>query len=381
MTSLDKRKLLLRCDKLLKNEALVSVIVVLLGFLIGTILAFIVKGSPKNMYAAIWQYVSGIKIKSNGQTVFIIRNIGETLAAMVPLVLTGLSVAFAYKAGLFNIGAEGQYITGATMATVCAFYGPRVPVIHPLYCLIFAVGISAVFGGLVGYLKAKYEVSEVVATIMFNYIAFQLQRLIIQNLPNNLSTDKTSRTNPFPTSVSIELPIFKHIFRVNGVDALDFGFIIMILVVVAYWFVTEKTTLGYELRATGFNKNAALASGIPVQRSIILSMAIAGGLAGLAGALVAIGTSLTGEIPKNMANYGFSGIAVALIGNCQAVGVLLSGYLFAILKKAQQAADGDSRAIFNMIQGIIVVFVALRAVALILRNRISKKLAEEEGSK
>ena len=369
----DRDELINLADKALKREGVISVIVVLLGFLLGTLLIAFVGKNPSGMYSSIWQAITGHNTVTGR---FNIRNIGDTLNYLVPFTLCGLSIAFAYRAGLFNIGAEGQYIVGMTVATVCAYYGPKVPVIHAVYCLLMATAAAAAYGGVVGYLKSKFEVSEVVATIMLNYTALYLSRMVCMALPGAT----TYNTSPFPKTALMKWGPLESMF--NG-STINLGILVLVFGLLVYWFIMEKTILGFELKATGFNKNASLASGIPTRRSTILSMAISGAFAGAAGAVVAIGSFTYGRIVSGMDNYGFNGIAVALIGNCKTIGILLAGYLFGVLKQAQQFMQtrGVPREVTFIIQGVIVVFIALRSAAEIMRARISKMKVGDSKAK
>lgn len=165
---------------------------------------------------------------------------------------------------------------------------------------------------------------------------------------------------------------------------LNNGFFLMLMAIVIYWFIMEKTNVGFGLRATGFNKEAARCSGIPVVKSIAISMAIAGAFAGLAGGIVALGSFRYGRILAGMDNYGFNGIAVALVGNNTALGTMLAGFLFGMLKNAQALMQGKQipKEITFIIQGLIVVFIALRsAIAIYLAWRNKKQLQKEILSK
>ena len=368
-----KDKMVDAMDNALKKEGIISIVVVLLGFLLGTILILFVGKNPSGMYSAIWQVITGYN-SINGK--FNIRYVGETLNYLVPFTLCGLSIAFAYRAGLFNIGAEGQYIVGMTVATIFAYFGPKIPFIHAVFCLLVAVIAAGAYGGIVGYLKSKYEVSEVVATIMLNYIALYLSRIICLNLPGAT----TYKTADYPRTALFKSNFLERLFNNSSINL---GLIVMVLCLVIYWFIMEKTILGYELKATGFNKNAAMASGIPTQRSIILSMAISGGFAGAAGAVVALGSFTYGRVISGMDNYGFNGIAVALIGNCKTIGILLAGWLFGVLKNSQSLMQSRSipKEITYIIQGVIVVFIALRSAAEVIRGSISKSRIQQNQKK
>lgn len=355
---------------LLNSNGAISVLVVLLGFLFGTILVLCVGRNPLNMYKAIIQVLSGYNIDRG---VWNIRYVGEWLNLSVPYILCGLAMAFAARAGLFNIGGEGQYIVGLTVAQVIAMLGPQVPVLHWVIAILAAILIGAIWGGIVGFLKAKYEVSEVVATIMLNYVALYLSRIVIMAIPGT----NTYKTVNYPETALIRVDFLEKI--TNG-SALNLGIFFALIAVVLYWLLMEKTNLGFGLRATGFNKDAAKYAGIPVVASVAISMAIAGAFAGLAGGVVALGSFKYGRVISGMDNYGFTGIAVALVGNNTAIGTLLAGLLFGMLASAQplMQSKGIPKEITFIIQGLIVVFIALReGLKIFLRWQIKKQEEKE----
>ncbi|MDD3822414.1 MAG: ABC transporter permease [Sphaerochaetaceae bacterium] len=368
MRSLERRESF--TNRLLGSDGTVSVLVVLLGFLVGTILVWMVGKNPLNMYKAILQSLSGYNVDNGKMNV---RYIGETLNYAVPFILCGFSMAFAARAGLFNIGGEGQYIMGLTVAQVIGLLGPNVAGLHWMLAILGAMCIGAVWGGLVGLLKAKFEVSEVVSTIMLNYVALYLSRIICLQLPGAT----TYKTANYPETALLSNGLFRSL---TNNSMLNNGFYLMLLSVVVYWFIMEKTNLGFGLRATGFNREAARCSGIPVVKSIAISMAIAGAFAGLAGGIVALGSFRYGRVLAGMDNYGFNGIAVALVGNNTAIGTMLAGFLFGMLKNAQALMQGKQipKEITFIIQGLIVVFIALRsAIAIYLAWRSKRQLQKE----
>ena len=359
--------------RLLESNGFISVLVVILGFLAGTILVLLVGRNPGNMYKAILQALSGYNMDNGKMNV---RYVFETFNYAVPYILCGLSMGFAERVGLFNIGGEGQYIMGMTVAEVFALLGPQVPGLHWFACLVLATLAGALWGGVVGVLKAKYEVSEVVGTIMMNYTALYLSRIICLRLPGA----NTYKTANYPETATLFNSLFD---KWTNHSMLNNGLFFMFFCVLLYWFVMEKTSLGYGMRATGFNREAARASGIPVTRSIALSMAIAGAFAGLAGGIVALGSFRYGRVISGMDNYGFDGIAVALVGNCHALGTMVAGYLFGLLKNAQPLMQSRNipKEITFIIQGLIVVFIALRSGVVLIRQNLEKRrLAKEIAS-
>lgn len=359
----------LQKKSILQSDGFVSVLVVLLGFLCGTILVLCVGRNPINMFKALLQSMTGYNA-SRG--VWNVRYVGEWLNYSVPFILCGLCMAFAARAGLFNIGGEGQYIMGMTVAQLIAIFGPPVSVLHWLLAILGAILMGAVWGGIVGFLKARFEVSEVVATIMLNYIALYLSRIITLAIPGT----NTFRTPNFPETASLRTGFLT---AISNNSSLNLGLFFAIICVVIYWFVMEKTNLGFALRATGFNKDSARYAGIPVVSSVVISMAIAGAFAGLAGGTVALGSFKYGRVISGMDNYGFTGIAVALVGNNTAVGTLLAGLLFGLLTASQtlMQSQGIPKEITFIIQGLIVVFIAIRTgVKMFLKWR-EKKLTEK----
>jgi simple sugar transport system permease protein len=347
-----------------------SALAVVLGFLVATLLLLVIGRNPSGMYQAIVQVVTGFDTRRGSWNA---RYVGEWLVSSIPLILCGLSMGFAARAGLFNIGAEGQYIIGITAAQLAALYFPPVPVLHIIVAVCAALLAGAVWGGIVGFFKARYKVSEVVATIMMNYIALFLHRIITKSLPGS----STFRTPEFSQTASISSSFLSAI--TNG-SRLNYGLWFTIAAVVIYWIITEKTTLGFSLRAAGLNKDAALYAGIHVNTNITVAMAISGAFASLAGASVALGVFSYGRILQSFDGYGFDGIAVALGGNCSAIGIAVVGLLFGMLKSAQPLMQSRQipREIVSIIIGLVVVFIALRAgIQLFIEWRMKEKTRRE----
>ncbi|MDR0562114.1 MAG: ABC transporter permease [Spirochaetaceae bacterium] len=360
------------------SGGLVSAAVVLLGFLAGTMLIFLAGRNPAELYFSLLQAVSGWYVRWNpDQGVWITRfngrYIGEWLALSLPLILCGLSMAFAARTGLFNIGAEGQYIAGLTAAQFFGLYGPHIPILHWLIAVTAALVAGAVWGGAVGFLKAKFSVSEVVATIMMNYIAFYGSRYATLLIPGT----NTHQTPPFPDTALLASPFLKAL--TNG-SRLNCGLYLTLGAVLFYWVVMEKTRLGYALRATGFSKEAARYGGINVNAGLTAAMAVSGGFAGLAGAVVALGLFPAGRVLSAQDGYGFDGIAVALVGNSTAGGTALAGLLFGMLKTAQPLMQSRQipKEIASIIMGLVVVFISLRAGVRILLDRRMKEILRKK---
>jgi simple sugar transport system permease protein len=357
------------------SAGMVSAAVVFLGFLVATILVILTGRSPAGMYSAILQVITGFSQNRQGNWIWNIRYVGEWLVVSMPLILCGFSMGFAGRTGLFNIGAEGQYIAGLTAAQFVAIYGPQVPYLHWVLAVIAAVAAGAAWGGLVGFFKARFNMSEVVATIMMNYIALYGSRIFTMRIPGS----NTFRTPDFPGTAKLSSPFLESI--TNG-SRLNYGLYLTIIAILFFWLVMGKTRLGYSLRATGFNKDAARYGGISVNRSITTAMAIAGAFAGLAGAIVSTGSFNYGRVLAGQDGYGFDGIAVALVGNSTALGTALSGLLFGMLKSAQPLMQSRQipKEITSIILGLVVVFISLRAGVKIIMEWQMKEKAKKGGN-
>jgi simple sugar transport system permease protein len=355
------------------SGGVVSVTVVLLGFLVATILILLVGRNPAGMYQAILQVLTGWDLRRGTHN---FRYVGEWLVASMPLILCGLSMGFAARAGLFNIGAEGQYAIGITAAQFAALYGPRIPVLHWFLAVLAAIAAAALWGGVVGFFKAKFSVSEVVATIMMNYIALYLSRILTMRIPGS----NTFKTPDFPPSSRLSSPFME---QITNNSRLNYGIWLTMAAVLLYWLIMEKTRLGYSLRATGFNKEAARYGGIRVNTGLTSAMAISGAFAGLAGAIVSLGSFSAGRVLAVQDGYGFDGIAVALVGNSRAGGTALAGLLFGMLKSAQPLMQSRQipDEIASIILGIIVVFISLRAgVKLLVEWQMKERAKKGEVS-
>ncbi len=337
-----------------KGDALlVPVVAVLLGFAVGSVVVMITGKSPLVMFNAMLQGLTGLNVARGS---FNPRYIGELVIQALPIILTALCFGFAARTGLFNIGAEGQLMVGSLAATTVALLVKAPAFIHIPLVLGAGMVAGALWGAIPGYLKARFNVHEVVVTIMLNYVALHMNNLIILNVFGSVDRVKTAQ---FPQSALLKDPWLESI--TNG-SRLNWGFVPVLIAIVVYWFVIEKTTFGYGLRAVGYNKDAAKYAGMKVNRNIVLSMMIAGAFAGLAGAVITTGTFSFGRALSAAEGYGFDGMAVALVGSNQAVGILLAGLLFGMLKAAGplMQSNGIPKEIGGIIQASIVLFVAMK---------------------
>lgn len=264
------------------------------------------------------------------------------------LTLTGLSIGFSYRGGLFNIGAEGQFIVASLIATVFATTSNLPDPIVPIIGVILGFIAGAIWAFLPGLLKALYGISEVVITIMMNWIAMYLFDFIILTYFHQETVDQSS-------------PLLSpdRMLQVNiGTDAYNYAIIIALIMTISYWFILEKTTFGFEVKAIGSSSSIAEYTGISAKSRIIQTMMISGGLAGMAGAFYGLSYNSLSTIGGSFTNYGFDGIAVALLGSLNAFGTLVSGLLLAALRNADAALSYDRvpSEISDIIIGLIILF-------------------------
>lgn len=284
--------------------------------------------------------------------------ISETLTYTAPLVFTGLSVALAFRGGLFNIGAQGQATMGVIAAGLAGFLLPLPPGLHLLVAVLAGALGGAAWGFIPGILKARTGAHEVINTIMLNYVAvYFLTWLIVQNgIQNPNRTDAISR----PVDASAQLPpLFGDNLRAHG------GIILAVLVTWAVAWLLNRSTLGFEMRAVGSNPAASRTAGISVTRTYVLIMVFAGALAGLGGSQMVLGTTASALTPLVVAQIGFDGILVALLGRVKPWGVLLAALLFGALQAGgnrMQSYSGVSLELVTVLQALIVIFIAAPAL-------------------
>ena len=350
---------------------LVSISTVFLGVLAGSILILMIGKNPiKGFERLLFGAFSNV------------RRVGNTLSMSTQLILMGLSFSFAYKTGLFNIGGSGQMLMGGIVSTILGHYLPS-SMPKPLYVVIVvmaALATGALWGLITGFLKAKFNVHEVVSSIMLNWIAFWLCYDFIPRFVKDQAIAVKSKPLPLSRTLGTEW-----LRNVTGMSTLNFGFLFAIIACIVVWFILEKTTLGFNLKAVGANKYCAEYAGIKIHKSIMISMAIAGSLAGLAGLTYSCGYSNLMEMGK-MPNEGFDGIAVALLGNCSPIGVFFAAIFFGALKmgKGSLAATGIPTELADTIIATIIYFAATSILIAsfwkkVFKKRYEKKLAKYEG--
>ncbi len=283
--------------------------------------------------------------------------LSETLVAASPLILTGLSVALAFKAGLFNIGAQGQFIAGAIGASYVGFHFQMPIVIHAIAAIAAAMACAGLYGGFVGFLKARTGAHEVIVTIMLNYVAGYFLLWLL----STTAFLRPGRQDPLAPEVkmSARLP---HLF---GSDLrANLGFIIALLAAGGVWWLLNRSTWGFKFRAVGANAAASRTAGISVGRSTTTVMFIAGALAGLGGAVQILGSepAMTAGVGGS---FGFDAITVALLGRGTPVGTVFAALLFGALRAGgltMQASTETPLDLVLVIQALVVLFIAAPAL-------------------
>jgi len=320
------------------------------------------------------QIVQAIFSGNPNQIMRAIYPITETLRMATPYIFAGLAVAVGFRGGLFNIGGEGQYFI-AGLATVFVGYSIKgLPwFIHLPLALLAGMAGGALWAAIAGFLKAKTGAHEVINTIMMNYIAFRLAEFLLD------VGGPMARGDGRPVSPEIELSAYlPQFFPNNSSIRLNTGFLLALACAWLIWWLLFKTTLGYEIRTVGQNPNAAKYAGMNVPRTIVLTMAISGALAGLSGATDILG--VLHFMPNSFSSgYGFDALALALLGNSHPAGVVLASLLFGALRAGARNMQGIAQVpidITSILQGLIIVFIA--APEIIRRFYRMKKLDKGE---
>lgn len=352
---------------LLKKDGASSFVSALAAVVMGLIVGFIVLlvASPSNALSGFGMIVTG--------GLSDMKNFGQVLYYATPIIMTGLSVAFANKTGLFNIGGAGQYMVGAFVAVYIGVKWTFLPA--GLHCLVAVLGAAlagALWGAVPGLMKAYCNVNEVISCIMMNYIGLNLVNLLVRQTIFNSAYNQS-----YQPADSAELPKlgFDKIFVAGATpSSVNAGIVIAILIGIVMYVVINRTKFGYELKACGLNREAARYAGINEKRSIVLSMVIAGALAGIGGALYYLSGAGTGiAITEELAAEGFNGIPVALLGMSNPIGSIFAGIFISYLKVGGQAMQslGLAPQIIDIITSVIIYFAAFALFFRLLLARLS----------
>lgn len=350
-----------KLKNLLESNVLYTALAIIIGFVIGAIFLAAAGISPAAAYGKLLDGVFG-------KPKFMVW----TLVYASPLIFTGLSVAFSLRTGVFNIGAEGQFVVGAMAACACGILLKLPPVLHAIVCVLAAAAAGFLWSYLVGILKVKRGIHEVLSFIMFNWIAFYLSNFLVntQTLHKEGSGEATKNVLD-----SARLLFPEGMLKVLDCNGANWGFFLAIAAAVAMWIIIEKTTLGYRLKAVGFNRDAATFGGINADRSILTALGISGALAGIGGAVQVLGMS--GRISQfaGQEGYGFEGITVALIAGSNPLGCIFSGIFYGAMKYggSKLTMVGAPEEVIDIIMGCVIIFIAISGVFKELFTRKSKR--------
>ncbi len=311
---------------------------------------------PSDALSASWEKVSSAYGALIRGALGGIGPITETTAQAAPLICAGLGVGIAFRAGLFNIGAQGQAVLGAIFAAYIGFTWHLPPGIHLLVAILGGLIGGGIWGGIVGWLKARTGAHEVIVTIMMNYIAAGLLAYLL----TSAAFQRPGRTDPISPIVDWNATFP----RLEGTQ-LHVGFVVSLLAAVAVWWLLDRSTTGFAIRAVGANPHAAATAGMSVARTTVITMVFAGALAGLAGVQAALGPTASGvPVPLSagiVGSIGFDAITVALLGRSKPFGIVLAGLLFGALHAgglAMQSVAQTPLTLTTVLQALIVLFVA-----------------------
>ncbi len=364
-----------RMKKILASESFRSILAAVLCALAGIFLGFLVlclinaENAPKAMSTILKNFMYYKKPKMQSYY------LGMTLVKSVPLILCALSVLFAYKSGLFNIGVGGQYCIGIGFSLLCALQWNL-----PWYaCVLMATFAAAFWGALAGVFKAFFNVNEVIACIMLNWISLYLVNVMMQKETfMDLSKSETFHiSSKSPSSILPTLGLDR-LFSNNQYVSIAIPLTIVIAVLI--WILLNKTTFGYELRATGLNKNAAKYAGMKEKMNIVATMAIAGALGGLAASFFYLTDIQPWKTSASVPGMGFSGIAVAFLGGLNPIGAIVAGFFIEHITLGGSYIDMRyyNPQIADLISSIIIYMCAF---VLFFKYLLSKISSKKEASK
>ena len=334
------------------DAMLIPFLAILTAVILGGIIIALVRGNP---FLAYYGLIQG----SFGST----RALSETAVWATPYIFAGLAVALAFKGGLFNIGAEGQLALGATFSALIGYalpewLGYEIPaIIHLPLAVIVGMAMGAFWAAIPGFLKAYTGGHEVINTIMMNYIALNTISFLLNGPMKDRDPNNVIARTPLIAD-SARMPTIFEGLRIH------WGFILALLVAYLVWWMLNKSTLGFEIRTVGANPDAAKYAGINVKRTIILTMALSGMLAGLAGTIEVTGLNYRHELGFSI-GYGFDAIAIALLGKSHPLGVVLASILFAAMRNGATRMQFLTQMpvdLISMLQALILLFVAADAI-------------------
>ena len=353
---------------------LVSLLAVVIAFAIGAVFIVLADASVVDAYYAMFR---GSIVDLNApNAVRMFKPLTDSLFYSIPLIISGLGLALGFRAGLFNIGGKGQIIVGALAAVWVGFSLNLPPVVHTLVALLVAIVAGGLYGGIAGVLKAKTGANEVIVTIMLNSIAtLGLGYILTQKAWQVPGTNQ-----PVTPKVAESAALAR---LLPAPFKLHVGFLVALLALVAFWWLIERSTLGFQIRAVGANAAAARTAGISVERITAITMVLSGAFLGLAGANEALGT--IGYVSRDVAgSIGFDAITVALLGRNKTWGTFGAGLLFGAFKAGGYAmqAKGVPIDMILILQSVIVLLIAVPdalavAVPAVRRRRVEQARKEK----
>ncbi len=355
--------------KVLKNSGvqafLASIICILLGLLIGYVVLLLInpEGATESILNVIKNFMTW------NRPVKRLSQLGNTLAKTMPLVLCSLSILFSYKVGLFNIGAAGQYVAGscACLYAALAWGWGWLP------CMFFAIVAGAVLGAVTGFLKAYCNVNEVISGIMLNWIGLYTANTLLSGVKEQASPYTLYLNKENPGSM---LPTMGLEGLFNGNTNVTIAVPLAIIVAIAVWIILSKTRLGYELRATGINKNAAKYAGMAQNRNIIMTLAISGALAGLGASMLYQTGYMRWECTQSsVPAMGFNGIAAAFLGGLHPIGAVFSSFFIQHITDGGQYVNTNfySSQISDVISSVIIYLCGFVLFIKLMMNRALSK--------
>ena len=345
---------------ILESNVLYTIIAIIAGLLIGAVFLMIAGISPAVAYGKLF---SSIFSKP--------KYLVWTLVYASPLIFTGLSVAFSFRTGVFNIGAEGQFVIGGLVACVLGIALKLPAGLHAIVCLVAAAAAGCIWSLIVGVLKVKRGIHEVLSFIMFNWIAFYLSNYVV-NLPG-IHRDSSEATQDVAASARLLMP--EGLRSSLDCSNAHWGIVLAVIAEVIIWVIIEKTTLGYKLKAVGFNSNGAEYGGIDANKSILTALGISGLLSGLGGAVQVLG--MAGRLSQfaGQEGFGFEGITVALIGSSNPIGCIFSGLFYGAMKYggSKLSIVKAPSEVVDIIMGCIVLLIAIAHVFKVFVLKAAKK--------
>ena len=367
--------------RLINNEKWQSIsiplIAIVMSFIAAAIVILLMGKNPLQAFYNLFQGAGILPKPFYAGYKSMLTDFMSLLNAMTPLLFASLAVAVAFRAGLFNIGVAGQMLVSGFFATIIVGYSGLDAIVAKPLVLLIGIVTGGLMGGLVGWLKYRFNINEVVSTIMLNYIAQYVISFFIQMY----YIDPVSRQSQYISEASRLTLVNVEIGNLK-MD-IPLGFVLAIITAILIKILMDKTVIGFDIKAVGNNRNAAKYAGINVGRNTILAMVISGSLAGLAGVTYYLGYFASIQ-PKVLSDIGFDSIAVALLGNSHPIGVIFSSSLISIIDQGStymSSQAGIRQEISSVIVGLILLFSACGVYLKYMVSRMNEKEVERKESK